>query len=153
MVWCDWKFKVLSTYKCLNSYTFCPPGNFSLHANPNLRVCHCKQLVVPFAKTSAFYNSFFINSAWLRNSLPSHVILCANVSTFKNAVKPFFFRLMYYIVLWSLVIYVLHCVVVLGVRMCFVMVVFVFLFGSRPLYTSSCYWGPAVPLYTLVSST
>jgi len=83
-------FKVLSTYKCLNSYTFCPPGNFSLHANPNLRVCHCKQLVVPFAKTSAFYNSFFISSARLWNSLPSHVILCANVSTFKNAVKPFF---------------------------------------------------------------
>jgi len=33
------------------------------------------------------------------------------------------------------------------------MVVFVFLFGSRPLYTSLRYWGPAVPLYTLVSST
>jgi len=27
----------------------------------------------------------------------------------------------------------------------FVMVVFVFLFGLRPLYTSLCYWGPAVP--------
>ena len=37
--------------------------------------------------------------------------------------------------------------------MCFVMVVFVFLFCSRPVYTSSCYLGPAVPLYTLVSST
>jgi len=49
---CRTYFKVLSdsTYKCLNSYTFCPPGNFSLHANPNLHVCHCKQLVVPFAK-------------------------------------------------------------------------------------------------------
>ena len=82
-------FKVLSTYKCLNSYIFCLPGNFSLHANPNLRVCHCKQLVVPFAKTSVFYNSFFISSARLWNSLPSHVILCANVSSFKNAVKPF----------------------------------------------------------------
>ena len=82
-------FKVLSTYKCLNSYTFCPPGNFSLHTNPNLHFCHCKQLVVPLAKTSAFYNSFFISSARLWNCLPSHVILCANVSTFKNAVKPF----------------------------------------------------------------
>ena len=61
-------FKVLSTYKCLNTYTFCPPGNFSLRANPNLRVCHCKQLVVPFAKNSAFYNSFFISSARLWNS-------------------------------------------------------------------------------------
>jgi len=82
-------FKVLSTYKCLNSSTFCPPGNFSLHENPNLCVCHSKQLVVPFAKTSAFYNSFSISSAKLWNSLPSHVILCANLSTFKNAVKPF----------------------------------------------------------------
>ena len=34
-------------------------------------------------------NSFFISSARLWNSLPSHVIFCANVSTFKNAVKPF----------------------------------------------------------------
>ena len=82
-------FKALSTYKCLNSYIFCPPGNFSLYANPNLRVCHCKQLVVPFAKTSVFYNSFFISSARLWNSLPSDVILCANVSTFKYAVKSF----------------------------------------------------------------
>ena len=81
-------FKLLTTYKCLNSYTFCPPGNYSLHANPNLRVCHCKQLVVPLAKTSAFYNSFFISSARLWNSLPSYVVLCANVSTFKYAVKP-----------------------------------------------------------------
>ena len=81
-------FKVLSTYKCLNGYTFCSPSNFSLHENPNLRVCHCKQLLVPFAKTSAFYHSFFISSARLWNSLLSHVILCSNVSTFKNAVKP-----------------------------------------------------------------
>ena len=83
-------FKVLSTYKCLNNCIFCPPGNFSLNANPNLHVCHCKQLVVPFAKTSVFfYDSFFISSARLWNSLPPHVILCANVSTFKNAAKPF----------------------------------------------------------------
>jgi len=33
------------------------------------------------------------------------------------------------------------------------MVVFVSLVGSGPLYSSLCYWGPAVPLYTLVSST
>ena len=82
-------FKVLSTYKCLNSYIFCPPGNFSLHANLNLCVCHCKELVVPFAKTSVFYNSFFISSARQWNSLPSHVILCANVSLLRMLLNPF----------------------------------------------------------------
>ena len=56
---CRTYFKVLSTCKCLNSYTFCPPGNFSLHANPNLRVCHCKQLVVSFAKLLLFTIPFY----------------------------------------------------------------------------------------------
>jgi len=58
---------------------------------------------------------------------------------------------MYYIVLLSLVFYVnvLHCVVVLGVCIFFVMVVFVCLFFLFLIF----YFGPAVPLYILVSST
>ena len=44
---------------------------FFFCVNPNLRVCHWKQLIPPFATTASFYNSLFVSSATLRNSLPA----------------------------------------------------------------------------------
>ena len=85
-------FKLLTTYKCLNNYMYCPTTNFSLHPKPNLRVCHSKQLTVPLAKTSAYFNSFFISSTRLWNSLPPHVVLCDNIAYFKSALKPLYLQ-------------------------------------------------------------
>ena len=52
----------------------------------NLRACHCKQLIPPFAKTSSFYNSLFVSSAMLRNSLPAPAVLCPSINSFMNSV-------------------------------------------------------------------
>ena len=52
----------------------------------NLRACHCKQLIPPFAKTSSFYNSLFVSSATLRNSLPAPAVLCPSINSFMNSV-------------------------------------------------------------------
>ena len=89
---CRAYFKLLTTYKCLNNYMYCPTTNFSLHPKPNLRVCHSKQLTVPLAKTSAYFNSFFISSTRLWNSLPPHVVLCDNIAYFKSALKPLYLQ-------------------------------------------------------------
>ena len=53
-------FKLLYTYKLLNSILFCPIEFYCFHPNPNLRVFHSRQLVQPFARTSAFYISFLL---------------------------------------------------------------------------------------------
>ena len=82
--------KLLFTYKLVFGHLYCPPGFFNLRANPNLRVCHCKQLIPPFAKTTSFYNSFFfVSSARLWNSLPAHAVLCPSIKSFKNTVQYF----------------------------------------------------------------
>ena len=46
-------FKLLFTYKLVSGHLYCPPGFLNLRANPNLRVCHCKQLIPPFDKTTS----------------------------------------------------------------------------------------------------
>ena len=51
-------YKLLFTHKFVFGHLYCPSGFFSLRVSPNLRVCHCKELVPPFVKTTSFYNSF-----------------------------------------------------------------------------------------------
>ena len=59
---------------------------FFFCVNPNLHVCRCKQLIPPFAKTASFYNSLFVSSARLRNSLPAPAVLCPSINSFNNSV-------------------------------------------------------------------
>ena len=82
--------KLLYLYKLVNGYVSCPYGFLVFNPNPNLRVSHEKQLVQPFARTSAFLNSFFISSIRVWNSLPSHIVLCNSISAFKNALKEYY---------------------------------------------------------------
>ena len=78
--------KLPCTYKFLNGYSFCPPDLFTFHHNPNPRLYHSKYLVQPFAKTVSFFNSYFVSSVILWNSLPNEVVLCNDVSSFKSNV-------------------------------------------------------------------
>ena len=79
--------KLLCTYTFLNGYSFCLPGLFIFQHNPNPRLYHSKYLVQPFAKTVSFFNSYFVSSVRLWNSLPNEVVLCNDVSSFKSNVK------------------------------------------------------------------
>ena len=72
--------KLLLLYKLVNGYVSCPYGILMFNSNPNLRVSHEKQLVQPFARTSAFFNSFIVSSIRVWNSLPSHIVLCNSIS-------------------------------------------------------------------------
>ena len=83
-------FKLLYTYKFLNGFLYCPPGFFNLRCNPNLRISHSKQLVIPIVKSTAFLNSFFISSISLWNNLSENIILKPSIGSFKLAVRPLF---------------------------------------------------------------
>jgi len=39
----------------------CPPRYFVQHPNPNRQLDHSKFLVQPFARTDAFFHSFFVD--------------------------------------------------------------------------------------------
>ena len=65
-------------------------SNFSPHPKPNLRVCHRRQLVIPYARTTAFLHSFFIRSARTWNSLPSDIVSCDTLSSFKLCIRSFY---------------------------------------------------------------
>ena len=84
-------FKVLYVYKFLNGYLYCPPGLFVLRSNVTTRINYPKQLLQPFAKTSAFFNSFFISSTKLWNALPAEAVLNSSISSFKNSVTALYF--------------------------------------------------------------
>ena len=63
------------------SFFFCPGGFYSHVVASNLRTCHSYQLVQPFARCSCLYNSFFIKSVRLWNSLPASIIDSDNTSS------------------------------------------------------------------------
>lgn len=80
-------FRLLLTYKFLNAYTFCPTGYFVQHPNPNPRLFHSRHLVQPFAKTEAYYHSFFVDSVRLWNSLPNSIATSSSLLSFKTGIK------------------------------------------------------------------
>jgi len=82
--------KLLFMY--INSCVFCPYGLLQFHPNPNLRFSHEKRPVQPFARTSAFFNSYCVSSITAWNSLPSDIVLCTctSISAFKNALKLYY---------------------------------------------------------------
>ena len=51
--------KLFLLYKLVNGYVSCPYGILMFNSNPNLRVSHEKQLVQPFARTSAFFKLIY----------------------------------------------------------------------------------------------
>ena len=73
-------FKMLYTYKLLNSILFCPIGFSCFHPNPNLRVFHSRQLV---CKNQCF-TSFFISEVKLWNPLPEDLVTCTSIGQFKT---------------------------------------------------------------------
>ena len=83
-------FKVLYAFKFLNGFLYCPPGYFILRSNANLRTSHTKQLVQPFAKTCAFFSSYFVSTVKLWNTLPADAVLTESICTFKNCIKSHF---------------------------------------------------------------
>ena len=84
--------KLLYTFKFLNGLSFCPPVFFTPRDSPisNSRSFHSKCLAQPFAKTDSFYNSFFVSSTKLWNSLPSDIAHIDSISTFKSSLKSLF---------------------------------------------------------------
>ena len=55
--------------------------------NPNLRVSHNKQFLQPFACTSAYFNSYLVSYVRLWNPLPSSIVNCNDIRSFKVAGK------------------------------------------------------------------
>ena len=84
-------FKVLYVYKFLNGHLYCPPDLFIWRPNVKVRVCHPKQLLQPFAKTSAFSSSYFVSSVKLWNFLPDELVFNPCISLFKSTVKNLYF--------------------------------------------------------------
>ena len=84
-------FKLLYLYKLVNGYVFCPPGLLAYNPNPNVRISHSNQLIQSFARTSSFYNAFFISSVRAWNSLPKDVALSDSISSFKTCLKLFYY--------------------------------------------------------------
>ena len=84
-------FKVLYVYKFLNGHLYCPPDLFIWRPNVKVRVCHPKQLLQPFAKTSAFSSSYFVSSVKLWNFLPAELVFNPCISLFKSTVKNLYF--------------------------------------------------------------
>ena len=80
-------FKLVCTYKFLHGYLYCPSDFLNFHPNPNLRVFHSKHLLQPLAKTVSHYNSFFISTVRLWNSLPRDIVLLDSLSLFKSSLK------------------------------------------------------------------
>ena len=78
--------KFVMYLQILNGYSFCPSGLFTFHHDPN----PSKYLVQPFAKTVSFFNSYFVSSVRLWNSLPNEVVLCNDISSFKSNVKSIY---------------------------------------------------------------
>ena len=60
------------------------------NASPNTRVSHSSQLVVPFAKTAAYFNSFFVSTTRLWNSLPANYVHHDSVGQFKKCIQNTF---------------------------------------------------------------
>ena len=83
-------FKLLTTFKFLKGFSYFPGGFFVLRLSPNLRTSNCSQLLQPFAKCSSFYNSFFVQSVCLWNSLSSDVVCSSSISTFKTKIKSIY---------------------------------------------------------------
>ena len=82
--------KLLMTFKFLNGLLYCPPDLFVFNASPNTRVSHSSQLVVPFTKTAAYFNSFFVSTTRLWNSLPANYVHHDSVGQFKKCIQNTF---------------------------------------------------------------
>ena len=76
---------ILSYFKLVNGYVFCPPGLLAYNPNPNVRISHSNQLIQPFARIDIFLLKLSSVRAW--NSLPKDVALC---DTFKISLKLFY---------------------------------------------------------------
>ena len=62
---------------------------FVFNTSPNTRVFHSSQLV-PFARTAAYFNSFFISTTRLWNSLPANYVHHDSVRQFKRCIQNTF---------------------------------------------------------------
>ena len=83
-------FKFLMTFKFSNGLLYCPPDLFVFNASPNTRVFHSSQLVVPFARTAAYFNSFFISTTRMWNNLPANYVHHDSVRQFKRCIQNTF---------------------------------------------------------------
>ena len=73
----------------LNGLFYCPPDLFVFNASPNTRISHSSQLV-PFAKTAAYFNNFFVSTTRLWNSLPANYVHHDSVRQFKKCIQNTF---------------------------------------------------------------
>ena len=80
-------FKLLVTYKFLNGFLYFPGGFFIYRNSPNLRTSHSMQLLQPLAKCCSFYNSFFVHSVRLWNSLPANLVHSSSIRSFKSKLR------------------------------------------------------------------
>ena len=80
-------FKLLVTYKFLNGFLYFPGGFFIYRNSPNLRISHSMQLLQPLAKCCSFYNSFFVHSVCLWNSLPADLVHSSSIRSFKSKLR------------------------------------------------------------------
>ena len=66
-------------------------AEYSEGTHPNPRLNHHDQLLtVPFARTVSFQSSFFVSVVRLWNSLPSEIISCDSLFTFKKHCRLLF---------------------------------------------------------------
>jgi len=82
--------KLIFAFKILNNLVFCPLVPLTYHPQPNLRINHNKQLLQPFARTVSFTFSYFISTVKLWNCLPSDIVACTSLSSFKCVLKDLY---------------------------------------------------------------
>ena len=88
----DAHFKLLTTFKLLNGLLYCPPDLIVFNAFPNTRV---SQLVVPFPKTAAYLNSFFVSTTIDCGTVYHEIMCIMTVGQFEHCSKYFLVHLSY----------------------------------------------------------
>ena len=82
--------KLKLCYKILTSNSCLPSDHFTPHPHPSPWCPNSKQLLIPYARTSAHKASYFIDTAKLWNTLPEDIISAPSLDSFKNRLGRFY---------------------------------------------------------------
>ena len=82
--------KLKLCYKILTNNSCLPSNHFTPHPYPSPWCPNSKQLLIPYARTSAHKASYFIDTAKLWNTLPEDIISAPSLDSFKNRLSRFY---------------------------------------------------------------
>lgn len=79
--------KVMVCARIVKGLSIIPSSYLAPHPRPNVRHHHSYPLLTPFARTSAYQSSFFIDCTHLWNGLPDDIICATSAFSFKRRLK------------------------------------------------------------------